>query len=109
MGVSREEATGLRNEMSVAAAASGDMAINSERMLKTFSMLQGQLGIAASFSTQMTEDATVLSEKVGLSDKATANFAKSSIVVGKSIDEQYKGSLGIVSSIRAATGVAVPF
>ena len=109
MGVSREEATGLRNEMSVAAAKSGDMAINSERMLKTFSMLQGQLGVAASFSTQMTEDATVLSEKVGLSDKATANFAKSSIVVGKSIDEQYKGSLGIVSSIRAATGVAIPF
>ncbi|MDB4572114.1 hypothetical protein N9Z72_02420, partial [Akkermansiaceae bacterium] len=109
MGVSREEATGLRNEMSIAAASSGDMAINAERMLKTFSMLQGQLGIAASFSTQMTTDATVLSEKVGLSDKATANFAKSSIVVGKSIDEQYKNSLGIVSSIRAATGVAVPF
>ena len=109
MGVSREEATGLRNEMSIAAASSGDMAINAERMLKTFSMLQGQLGIAASFSTQMTTDATVLSEKVGLSDKATANFAKSSIVVGKSIDEQYKGSLGIVSSIRAATGVAIPF
>jgi len=109
MGVSREEATGLRNEMSIAAAASGDMAINSERMLKTFSMLQGQLGVAASFSTQMTADATVLSEKVGLSDKATGNFAKSSLVVGKSIDEQYKGSLGIVSSIRAATGVAVPF
>ena len=109
MGVSREEATGLRNEMSTAAAATGDMAINSERMLKTFSMLQGQLGIAASFSTQMTADATVLSEKVGLSDKATGNFAKSSLVVGKSIDEQYKGSLGIVSSIRAATGIAVPF
>ncbi len=109
MGVSREEATGLRNEMSIAAASSGDMAINAERMLKTFSMLQGQLGVAASFSTQMTADATVLSEKVGLSDKATGNFAKSSLVVGKSIDEQYKGSLGIVSSIRAATGVAVPF
>lgn len=109
MGVSREEATGLRNEMSIAAASSGDMAINAERMLKTFSMLQGELGIAASFSTQMTTDATVLSEKVGLSNKATANFAKSSIVVGKSIDEQYKNSLGIVSSIRAATGVAVPF
>ena len=109
MGVSREEATGLRNEMSIAAASTGDMAINSERMLKTFSMLQGQLGIAASFSTQMTADATVLSEKVGLSDKATANFAQSSIVVGKSIDEQYKNSLGIVSSIRAATGVAIPF
>ena len=109
MGISREEATGLRNEMTQAAAASGDMALNAERMLKTFSMLQGELGVAASFSMQMTEDATVLSEKVGLSSKATANFAKSSLVVGKSIDKQYKNSLGIVSSIRAATGVAVPF
>jgi hypothetical protein len=109
MGMSRKEAEGLRHEMSGAAAASGDMAINSERMLKTFSMLQSQLGVAANFSTKMTEDATVLSEKVGLSDEATAGFAKSSLVVGKSIDTQYKNSLGIVGSIRAATGVAVPF
>jgi hypothetical protein len=109
MGMSRVEAEGLRHKMSGAAAASGDMAINSERMLKTFSMLQSQLGVAANFSTKMTEDATVLSEKVGLSDEATAGFAKSSLVVGKSIDTQYKNSLGIVGSIRAATGVAVPF
>jgi hypothetical protein len=109
MGMSRKEAEGLRHKMSGAAAASGDMAINSERMLKTFSMLQSQLGVAANFSTKMTKDATVLSEKVGLSDEATAGFAKSSLVVGKSIDTQYKNSLGIVGSIRAATGVAVPF
>jgi hypothetical protein len=57
----------------------------------------------------MTKDATVLSEKVGLSDKATANFAQSSLVVGKSIDEQYKSSLGIIGSIRSQTGAMIPF
>jgi hypothetical protein len=61
-------------EMSGAAAASGDMAINSERMLKTFSMLQSQLGVAANFSTEMTEDATVLSEKVGLSEEGNSRI-----------------------------------
>ena len=81
MGVSREEATGLRNEMSIAAASSGDMAINSERMLKAFSMLQSQLGIAASFSMAMTTEAAVMSEKIGLSAEAVGGFAKSSLVV----------------------------
>ena len=109
MGISRNEATQLKGEMSKAAAASNDMAVNTERMLKTFSMLQGQLGIAANFSTEMTKDATVLSEKLGLSDKATANFAQSSLVVGKSIDEQYKSSLGIINSIQVQTGAMIPF
>jgi hypothetical protein len=109
MGISKSEAFGLKMEMSGAAAASGDMAINSERMLKTFSMLQSQLGIAANFSTEMTEDATVLSEKLGLSEKATANFAQSSLVVGKSIDEQYKSSLGIINSIQVQTGAMIPY
>ena len=109
MGISESKAYGLRMEMTKAAAASDDMAINSERLLKTFSMLQSQLGIAATFSTEMTEDATVLSEKLGLSEKATANFAKSSLVVGKSIDEQYKSSLGIINSIQVQTGAMIPF
>jgi hypothetical protein len=109
MGISKNEAFGLKMEMAEAAAASDDMAINSERLLKTFSMLQSQLGIAANFSTEMTEDATVLSEKLGLSEKATANFAQSSLVVGKSIDEQYKSSLGIINSIQVQTGAMIPF
>ena len=109
MGISKDEAFGLKMEMGEAAAASDDMAVNTERMLKTFSMLQNQLGIAANFSTEMTEDATVLSEKLGLSEKATANFAQSSLVVGKSIDEQYKSSLGIINSIQVQTGAMIPF
>jgi len=109
MGISESKAYGLRMEMTKAAAASDDMAINSERLLKTFSMLQSQLGIAATFSTEMTEDATILSEKLGLSEKATANFAQSSLVVGKSIDEQYKSSLGIINSIQVQTGAMIPF
>ena len=109
MGISKDEASGLRREMAQAANHSDHMAVNTERMLKTFSMLQEQLGIAASFSAEMTEEATVLSEKVGLSEKATANFAQSSLVVGKSIDEQYKSSLGIINSIQSQTGAMIPF
>ena len=109
MGISREEATGLRNEMSIAAASSGDMALNAERMLKTFSMLQGQLGVAANFSMEMTKDATILSEKVGLSDKAVAGFAKSSLVTGKSIKSQYKDVLAVTNQVRVQTGIAVNY
>jgi hypothetical protein len=109
MGTSKKEATGLRNEMSIAAASSGDMAINSERMLKAFSMLQGQLGIAASFSTAMTAEAAVMSEKIGLSDKAVGGFAKSSIVVGKSMEDQKESVLATTNSIRVQTGIALNY
>ena len=97
MGISREEATGLRNEMSIAAASSGDMALNAERMLKTFSMLQAQLGVAANFSMEMTKD------------KAVAGFAKSSLVTGKSIKSQYKDVLAVTNQVRVQTGIAVNY
>ena len=109
MGTSREEASGLRNEMSIASASSGDMAINAERMLAAFSMLQGQLGIAASFSTQMTKEATVMSEKIGLSADAIGGFAKSSIVTGKSMEDQKESVLATTNSIRVQTGIALNY
>ena len=109
MGISRQEATGLRNEMSIAAASSGDMAVNAERMLAAFSMLQSQLGIAASFSTEMTKEATVMSEKIGLSDDAIGGFAKSSLVVGKSMKDQKESVLATTNSIRVQTGIAISY
>jgi len=109
MGISRQEATGLRNEMSVAAASSGDMAINAERMLAAFSMLQGQLGIAANFSMEMTKEATVMSEKIGLSAESIGGFAKSSLVVGKSMKDQKESVLATTNSVRVQTGIALDY
>ena len=109
MGLSREEAVGLRNEASTAAASTGDMAINAERTLKAFSTLQKEMGIAASFSMDMATEAAVLQEKVGLSDKAIGNFAKSSLVTGKSLKESKEDVLATTNSIRVQTGIALDY
>ena len=109
MGLSREEAAGLRNEASTAAASTGDMAINAERTLKAFSTLQKEMGIAASFSMNMATEAAVLQEKVGLSDKAIGNFAKSSLVTGKSLKESKEDVLATTNSIRVQTGIALDY
>ena len=109
MGLSREEATGLRNEASTAAASTGDMAINAERTLKAFSTLQKEMGIAASFSMNMATEAAVMQEKIGLSDKAIGNFAKSSLVTGKSLKESKEDVLATTNSIRVQTGIALDY
>ena len=109
MGLSREEAVGLRNEASTAAASTGDMAINAEKTLKAFSTLQKEMGIAASFSMNMATEAAVLQEKVGLSDKAIGNFAKSSLVTGKSLKASKEDVLATTNSIRVQTGIALDY
>ena len=109
MGLSREEAAGLRNEASTAAASTGDMAINAERTLKAFSTLQKEMGIAASFSMNMATEAAVMQEKIGLSDKAIGNFAKSSLVTGKSLKESKEDVLATTNSIRVQTGIALDY
>ena len=109
MGLSREEAAGLRNEASTAAASTGDMAINAERTLKAFSTLQKEMGIAASFSMNMATEAAVMQEKIGLSDKAIGNFAKSSLVTGKSLKASKEDVLATTNSIRVQTGIALDY
>ena len=105
MGITKTEAMGLRQEMAMAAAMSGDMAMNAERVMKAFTTMQDELGIAAPFSAEMALDAAVLQEKWGLSEKAIGGFMKSSLVTGKSIKEIKGEVTEITEQFKQQTGL----
>ena len=107
LNISRGEATNLRNEMSGAAAASGDIFVTTKKMVKAQAALNENLGTSARFSNNVLVTATKLLEKVKLSAEATAGLAAQSIVVGGSFEKNYKASLKISNDMQVQTGIAL--
>lgn len=107
LNISRGEATNLRNEMSGAAAASGDIFVTTKKMVKAQAALNENLGTSARFSNNVLVTATKLLEKVKLSAEATAGLAAQSIVAGGSFEKNYKASLKISNDMQVQTGIAL--
>ena len=84
LGVSREQALGLRQNISGMSADLGEVSINSKDLLKAFNDLNAQFGTAA---TTLRDDIVVESGRLmkltGQSAKSVANFAKFANISGK--------------------------
>ena len=108
LALSYGEAQKLRAEFTAVAAASGDAFVNTDRLQKAFFSLSEQFGVGGTslintFPEVVTQSA-ILQEKMGLSAEATANFAKSSIVTGKSLEKIKLDSIGAVKAAEKETG-----
>ena len=108
MGLSYTQAASLRGEMTEIAAASGNMAINSKKVLETFMSLNAQFGTASTTLAEMfpevVEEATKLQHLMGLSAESTAAFAKMAIVSGKPLKSIKEDTIGAVKAAEAETG-----
>ena len=84
LGVGREEALGLRQNISGMSADLGEVSINSKDLLKSFNDLNTQFGTAA---TTLRDDIVVESGRLmkltGQSAESVANFAKFANISGK--------------------------
>jgi hypothetical protein len=74
--VSREEAYNLRQEFNNAAVTSGNIAVNTERMVAANVELGKQLGFNSRFSNDMNIEFIKLTKQIGLSDEAAGGLAK---------------------------------
>jgi len=74
--VSREEAYELRQGFNDAAVASGNIAVNTERMVAANAELGKQLGFNSRFSNDMNIEFIKLTKQIGLSDEAAGGLAK---------------------------------
>jgi hypothetical protein len=74
--VSREEAYELRQGFNDAAVASGNIAVNTERMVAANAELGKQLGFNSRFSNDMNVEFIKLTKQIGLSDEAAGGLAK---------------------------------
>ena len=108
LGLSYLEAASLRGEMTSIAAASGNMAINSTKIQKTFMSLNAEFGTAsttlATMFPEVVTQATQLQQLMGLSAKSTAAFASAAIRTGKSLKDIKEDSIGAVVAAEAETG-----
>lgn len=104
MGLTYGQAFKLRYEIAEASALSGDMVINTQRMMTTFGELNREFGTGASLNLEMVEDATRLRVAMGLTAKAVGNIAKFSNISGKSIKAIKLDMIGSVKAVEQEFG-----
>jgi hypothetical protein len=109
LALSGTEAYALRGELSMAAAQSGDMAINTVKVQKAFMTINSQLGLASDDFADMAVDAAIMQEKIGLTDKAIGQAAKSSKILGRDMGDIKLDIIESTTSIRTQTGVALDY
>ena len=101
LGVSYGEASLMKGEFARMSGDSMDLAVNSERLASTYASINKELGTATSITqanmNQTVLEAMDLTVKLGLSEKAMVNFAKSSLATGDSIKKQ---KLDVVASTK---------
>jgi hypothetical protein len=104
MGLTYGQAYKLRLEIAEQSALSGDMVINTQRMLTTYGELNRSFGTASTLNLEMVSEATRLRVAMGLTEKAVGNIAKFSNISGKSIKEIKLDMIGSVKAVEAEFG-----
>jgi len=109
LALSKSEAVGLRNEMSIVAAKTGDNAISAVKVQKAFMTMNAQMGIASEAMMHMAADAAIMQEKIGLSDKALGGATKSSLILGKEMGDIKLDIIESTTQMRTQTGIALDY
>ena len=105
--LSRKEAEIQRSAFANTAAMSGDIFVTTEKILKSNTTLNKQLGTAVAFNSEILVTSTQLAEKVKLQGEEMAGLAAQTIVTGGSMRDNYETSLETSYAIQQQTGVAV--
>jgi hypothetical protein len=92
LGLSKEQAYGLRQEFVQYSRAVGDNFVNVDRLTKAQAELTEQLGFAVNFSGKTADDFSRLTELVGLTAQEAGNLSKFSSASNQEISS-YTGKL----------------
>jgi len=103
--VSREEAYALRQGFADAAVASGDIAVNNERMVAANAELGKQLGFNTRFSDDMNKQFVKLTKVMGLSEEAAGGLAKLSKASGMNFEDTKNTVLETTQRLSAQYGI----
>ena len=93
MNMSKKEAGGLRNAMSLSASQSNDLFVTTTKLVKAQATLNDALGLSAVYNGDILVKSTQLLEKVKLTGAAVAGLAGQSLVAGRPMKEMYENSL----------------
>jgi hypothetical protein len=102
---SEYQAAQTRDSFAAMARESGDNFLTTEKLVQSTLKLGQQLGIASTFSADLTKEFTTLTQRIGLSEEAAGGLAKASIITGRSLKSIKNDAAGAVSAISAQYGV----
>ena len=105
MGMTYRESENLRVEMAEVAGASGDVAINSERLMNSQMAIGKALGTNAKLNVEDLKTMTKLTEQAGLSTEAAIGLQKLSSATGKSLESNTAEFMAQAKITAANNGV----
>ena len=105
MALTKGEATLFRENLAEAARDSGNMAVTSEKMVKSFTELNKQLGFINNFTLDTLVTMTKLTEQVGLSADEAGALVTLSEARGKNAEDEYKSALATSYQLQRQSGI----
>lgn len=99
------EAAQTRDNLAGMARESGDNFITTEKLVESTLKLGQQLGIASTFSGDLTKEFATLTGKIGLSEEAAGGLAKLTIATGKNARTVTTEALGAARALEAQSGI----
>lgn len=109
LGMSKEEAMGLRKSFVDIANTSNSLVVNQTRLLESQIELGAQLGVNNVLSGDILATNIELKEVTGLEVEARKSLAQSAIITNRNQKEIVKGVLGEVAAFKGLTGIAFNF
>jgi hypothetical protein len=101
------EAAQTRDNFAAMARESGDNFITTEKLVESTLKLGKQLGIASTFSADLTKEFTTLTGKIGLSEEAAGGLAKLTIANGKNARAVTAETLGATQALQSQYGIGL--
>ena len=101
----KTEAAATRDNIADVARASGDSFVTTEKLVESTLKLSQQLGIAQTFSGDLTKEFTTLTGKMGLSEESAGGLAKLTVATGKSARAVTTEALGTAQALQSQAGI----
>jgi hypothetical protein len=90
LGISKNQARGLRDNFASYAASTGDAFVTTKKLMEAQGELTQELGVAGVYTGKQTEDFSRLTKLMGLSAGEAGKLARLSVINGKSIEATTK-------------------
>jgi hypothetical protein len=103
--LSRDEAREVRQNFNDIAVSSGDIAINTARLVEANIALGKQLGFASRFTSDLNIQFVKLTKQIGLSEEAAGGLAKLSIASGATLEESKNVALETSQALSSQYGI----
>jgi hypothetical protein len=99
------EAAQTRDNLADMARESGDNFVTTEKLVESTLKLGQQLGIAQTFSADLTKEFTSLTGKIGISEESAGGLAKLTVAMGTNARTVTTEALGTAQALQSQAGI----